>query len=520
MRKWFSLLLVILLCVTLVACNKKADTDTPPAAEPAELPIPADYEKPITDDIADYFRPKTSSYDAQAEARRQEILNTSDTGLVPQSGANTYYISFRGDDANDGLSPQTPWKTAANLNKGASAEAGSVILFERGGVYRQVSLKLNLGVSVGAYGSGPKPQLLGGEKNFADEALWKNEGNNIWSTDVSTTVSLCPGDTLMPKDIGNIIFDNGKKLAGEFKQHAMKRLDSDYDFFFNKADNRLYLYLSAGNPASVHQSIEMAPNHETIIMRTDNHVIENLCIRYCNSGIGSAGSDNLTVRGCEIGYIGGGMLGNGRAGNGLTFFNTSDNCVAENNWIYQCYDAGYSHQSSLGAQTNITVKGNLIEYCLYNMELWTPGDKADQPMKDCIIENNIMRFAGFGFGTINRMGSSSTYCAHITFNSNESICDNVVIKNNVFDTSYRYLTNILHVNDATQPYSVTLTDNVWIQQPYTRERNPQEDSQGTTASVGRFKEPNRILGCATQAEMEASVKALDPNPKSISLETN
>ncbi len=514
MRKALSLILTILLLATLVACGNGGTT----SSSGGDLPIPTDYEKPYTEDAADFFRPKSSSYDAQAEARRQEIINTADSELKPADGANTYYISFKGDDANDGLSKTTPWKTAKNLNKGALAESGSVILFERGGVYRSVSLRLNPGVSVGAYGEGPKPQLLGGDKDFADEALWKDEGGNIWSADVSETVALCPDTTLSPKDVGNIIFDHGKKLSGEYKQHTKNRLDSDYDFFYSKSDERVYLYLSTGNPASVHESIEMSPNHEAIIMRTDNHTVENLCIRYCTSGVGSAGADNLTVRNCEIGYIGGGMLSNGRAGNGITFFNTSANCVAQNNWIYQCYDAGYSHQSTQGAQTNITVTGNLIEYCLYNMELWTPADKADQPMKDCLIENNIMRFAGFGFGTINRMGSSSTWASHITFNSNKSVCDNVVIKNNVFDTSYRHLTYIYYPNTPSQPCNVTLTDNIWIQQPYTRERDANVDPMGTTAVVGPLGAANNILGCNTQAEMEQNVKKLDANPKSIALE--
>ncbi len=307
--------------------TKKTTTTTKKTTTTTVKPQTPNTEKPVTVDTADYYNPKSSVSDAQAETMRQTVLNTKDSGLKPTGLGETYYISPNGNDNADGLTKATAWQTVKNLENGYTATNGSVILFERGGVYRNVALNLMAGVSVGAYGSGPKPQLLGGDKNYADETLWVDAGNNIWYADVTEAVKDCPGDTLMPEDIGNIIFDYGKKVASEYKQRAMKKLDSDYDFFYEKSTKRVYLYLSKGNPGKVHNSIEMAPNTEVIKIRSHNHTIENLCIRYAASGIGTAGANNITVRGCEIGYIGGGMQGNGRAGNAITFFNTTDNCL-------------------------------------------------------------------------------------------------------------------------------------------------------------------------------------------------
>ncbi len=522
MRKLLAILLVVLMLASLVACDKKTD-DTEPTIDAnqavIELPIPADWEKPMTENTAgsrENSQAPTSSYDAQAESHRLEIMNAPDSGLTPTDGGKTYYISYRGDDANDGLSAQTPWKTIKNLNNGAAAENGSVILFERNGVYRNVSLRLNKGVSVGAYGEGPKPQLLGSDKNYADESLWTQTSTpNVWQVTISNYKCLF-NESSGRSDIGNVIFDYGKVTTCEGKKLAIKDLTKDYQFYFDANTGILYLYLAGKNPAAGRESIEIAPNKHIIALRTPDHVIENVTMKYTGAhGISAAGISNVTVRGCEIGWIGGAILSGvfERYGNGIEFFNTTSDCLVENNWIYQCFDAGYTNQSRSGMQKNITVKNNLIEYCIYNIELWCPKT-PDQAMKDCTYENNILRYAGYGFGTFNRPGGGSQYVAHITFNINTTYCDNVVIKGNVLDTSYRYLVNITKPNGPNEPI---IEGNTWIQSNFSYAGSKDTDPAGTTAVVGRL-ESGDILGCGTQATMEASVKKFDKAPVTITLD--
>ena len=50
--------------------------------------------------------------------RKQEILNSEDNLKVT---GNVYYVSTSGDDANDGKSPETPWKTLAKVNEGVES---------------------------------------------------------------------------------------------------------------------------------------------------------------------------------------------------------------------------------------------------------------------------------------------------------------------------------------------------------------------------------------------------------------
>ncbi len=481
-------------------------------------------ELPITVNTAGYFWEKHSCYDNQAEQKRQDILATADSGLTPTGNGQYYYISYRGNDAADGHTAATAWATANNLKNADIVEEGSVILFERGGVYHGVSLNLPQGVSVGAYGEGVKPCLYAGDKNYADPALWSaTEKKNVWSVDVSG--ALC-NSRYLPTDLGNIIFDHGVAVTSPGRRHSLAELRKNYDYYFDLETKTAYVFVNLGNPGEVFSSIEMAPNEHTIMIRTDNHIVENLCIKYSGGhGVSTGGSNNIVVRNCEIGWIGGCICGKVcRYGNGIELYNTTADCVVENNWIYQCFDAGYTHQSGEGLQENIVIKGNLIEYCLYNIEMWSDTGETPEPMRNILIEDNILRFAGFGFGTFNRLPfyTSSVWTSHISMNYNNSDCENTVVKNNVFDTSYRYEVCIYHPNDP-NGHGPVITDNTWIQQSFAFPSSD-ADEIGAAASVGRGEGGTHarknipIFGCATQEEMEASVRHFDLHPAAIILD--
>jgi hypothetical protein len=114
-------------------------------------------------------------------------------------GQATYYVdATMGNDANDGLTPQTAWKTIAYLNTFAF-QPGDSILFKRTETWRDQLLPKsgdNMAVIYyGAFGIGAKPKLLGSHnKNALSD--WINVSGNIWKC-----------TTTYPIDIGNIIFD-------------------------------------------------------------------------------------------------------------------------------------------------------------------------------------------------------------------------------------------------------------------------------------------------------------------------
>ncbi len=491
--------------------TKKPTTTT---TQTPTLPTSGNWEKPVTVNTAILYNQKSSSFDATAEARRQSILNAPDT-LKASAGGKTYYISYRGDDGNNGLTKNTPWLSTKTLQVNYdSFKSGDVILFERGGVYRDASIVLPDGVSIGAYGSGPKPQLLGSERNYADAGLWKQSSTeNVWYVEVpgfnAPVRARCSVE-----DRGNIIFDNGEKVASSRKKYKLSDVKRDFDFYYDAESNYVYLYYSQGNPGSSFNSIDICPNEHILrIISNGNHVVENLCLKYTSAhGVSAPNSYNVTIRGCEIGYIGGGLLRYDdservRFGNGIEFYGSATDHLVENNWIYQCYDAGYTNQGD-GWHQNLTVKGNLIEYCPYNIEVWTVKTVGAGGMVNCTFEDNYLRFAGFGFSSyIGRLGSNTSVYGNISFYTYVVPCENTVIKNNVLDSSYRYLLSIVYPNDA-QKRGPTITGNTWIFQPFS--------NSNSTASVGHTKLDQYTIHTATSQEtLETSVKVFDLNPKRV-----
>jgi hypothetical protein len=542
MRKWLVVLLSVLLLCSLVACGgDEGDVSTPVASEnggessattsdespdlttttvsgastttasrsrttttttekKGSVAVLKD-DKPFTGNAAVLYNKQTSSYDADAEKLRQGILNTKDT-VKPSTTGKTYYISPKGDDKNAGTSKDKAWKTTANLLQKSMFKAGDVVLFERGGVYRG-AFKMVSGVTYAAYGSGYKPTIYSGERDYADASLWKETSKNIWKL-----------DTGIQPDIGNIIFNHGEACALKMLNN---KLSINYQFYHDANKNCLYLYFDKGNPGKVWDAIELATQVTMIHGAAGTHdvTIENLCIKY--SGLHGIqvgdGSYNITLRGCEIGYIGGSMSDWGRLGNGFELIHGGHDILVEDCWVYQCYDAGLTHQANAPyaiVQEDIIFRNNLVEYCTYNIEFFN-SYKNGHITRDILYEGNALRFAGYGWGIINRIHSSDVASANFNGWNHIEACDNYIIKNNVFDTAYRYLINSGYVDGKNGP---TFIGNTYIQHNDTKSAviKTQDTEKNQT-------EAETTLWATDQASMEAAVKTFDSNPASVRFET-
>ncbi len=338
----------------------------------------------------------------------------------------TYYVSNNGNDANDGKSPEKAWKTIAKVEvEQRSMVAGDAILFERGGVWRERMTKARLGIIYSAYGEGEKPKLYGSPENGADASKWTLlEGTtNIW---VYATELL---------DVGGIICDEGKVVglkeipdlvngtyfvrgSGRTKEFDIKtELNENYEFIswipsttLATAKGKLYFRCDEGNPGELFNQIEFNINGH-IIKNDDakNVVYDNLCFMYTGShGISSGSTSNVTVTNCEFGWIGGTIQGYNadgtalRFGNGVEIYGSVDGFLVDNCYVYQCYDAGVTHQHSTGGTNNIsmyniTYSNNIIEDCVYNIEYFN-GDGANSDVirdgKNFYITGNILRRSG------------------------------------------------------------------------------------------------------------------------------
>lgn len=463
------------------------------------------------------WNPQTGGADAEAEALRQEILNTKDNLVIT---GTTYYISPNGDDANDGTSPKTAWKTvdAVKVHDGL-IKAGDGVLFERGGVYRtQAALSLAIdptvpypprvpttpvivaksGVSYGAYGEGPKPAIYGSFKNYAWEECWEpTEWEHIWRVETPHS------------DAGLIVFNHGEE-AGVKKFIGIEELKQNFDFFHDVPAGLLYLYLDTGCPHMLYEDIEIGTREDFMFVppESENIVVDNLAIKY----FGHYGvtikrrSKNISFTNCEIGWIGGCIwvwaknpCAGARLGNGIEFWESAENALMENNWVYQVYDAGLSPQGidGPGCYRNMVMRKNLIEYCSYNIEWF---DRNPESLWDgYYIEDNILRFAGYGWGRQRKDGYATSNICAWTFVYDHPL--RVYIRNNIFDCS-DWNTVYWHWEDA-RPYpDLEVSGNTFY------------DKESSTGKAIHFA-GNVPMMATNQAELETAIKTFDRAPKKI-----
>lgn len=404
--------------------------------------------------------------DANEKAQKLKNYILCATDALSFSGT-AYYLSENGNDDNDGLSPETAWKTLDRL-KNFEFNENDAILMERGSLFRGgIDLNKN-GMILSAYGEGEKPKVYGSSRNYNNVTDW-----------IETEVAdvYCCSD-IFDVDIGNIVFNDGeayafKQLIGNFGFCGqLKELDADLKMYYCEHQKKLYICSKGGNPAERFNSIEICPYKPRIYVLADNITIDNICIKYFGAhAVCGIDRKNITVQNCEIGWVGGSTQHFEkernmfiRYGNAVEIYSNVENFTVCYNYIYQVYDAGISHQYFQDAKSrrmmiNCNYHHNLIEYCTYSIEyaLQKQTTEDDYIMKDINISDNIMRFAGYGFGD---QRPDRTTPAHIKSWEVENRAENLVIKNNIMDRS-RFM--IVHIAAAKKEYLPECESNVYIQ---------------------------------------------------------
>ncbi|MBQ8509524.1 MAG: hypothetical protein IJ493_06405 [Clostridia bacterium] len=421
--------------------------------------------------------------DTAAEARKAAIRAAASS--YPTDGT-VYYVAETGSDEADGKSPETAIRSLDAVNALELTE-GDTVLFKRGDTFRG-KLSAKGGVTYSAWGEGAKPILSGSPENCAKPECWtKLEGSeNVW---VYRTPLL---------DVGGIVFDNGKTAGfkiipiwagGHYRSRGDEsvfdeRRDLKHNLgFFSRINaapmdsipdlwhttGYLYLRCDEGNPGEVFQSIELFTRGNNIAVAGDNVTIDNLCIMHCGChGIGTGNRNRLTVRNCELGWIGGCLQGYAnndgrkpfRYGNGIEIYVSCKDFTVENCYIYQVYDAGVTHQfkGNAGERTvsmeNVLYKDNLIENCIYSIEYFLEQDNNDEQfMKNILMTGNICRFCGYGWG------SFYSRAAHIKGWDHRNIAENFVIENNIFDRSRSML---IHCGVQEEKHLPVMRGNTYI----------------------------------------------------------
>jgi hypothetical protein len=200
------------------------------------------------------------------------------------AGATTYYVDPSGSNANDGLSPQTPWRTL--LKVGISTfQPGDVILFKRDGVWNEWLTPPSSGapgnlIKFDAYGNGHPPEFTG---NYATSASqWTNANGNVWQMTLAAT-----------QPIPQLKFVQFGTIWGN-AQLSQNALAHDRDWYYDSTAQNLYVWSNSGNPVTHYGSVTpILLSGESLINLNNVSYIE---VRWSDSGWGPYNDRNLVAR--------------------------------------------------------------------------------------------------------------------------------------------------------------------------------------------------------------------------------
>lgn len=270
-----------------------------------------------------------------------------------------------------------------------------------------------------------------------------------------------PGAGLM-SDVGNIIF-NDEALCG-VKVWNREDLADQGQFWYDEKQRTVTIY-SAKNPALYYTDIECALR-EHIINQTNAAYItyENLALRYGGAhGFGGGTTHHITIRDCDLSYIGGGDQRGGdhtvRFGNGIEFWGAAHDHLVERCRLWEIYDAALTNQSSGPStpQYNITYRHNVIWNSEYSFEYWNRPEESTT--HNIFFENNTCVNAGHGWGHTQRADPSGR---HLCFYNSPATLNTFYVRNNIF---YEAKKNAFYAPAWTpdQLHALTLDHNLWYQ---------------------------------------------------------
>lgn len=398
------------------------------------------------------------------------LFLVANTTINKKTSTTNFYISKRGDDSANGLTPNTPWLTIEKINN-SKFSPGDSILFNRGDAWREGQAlygssngTVGKPIVFGAYGKGEKPLILA-SKDISSSVFWTNSSENIWMTTSKINITTRDGREQITPDVANLIFNNEESIG--FKKRFLKSLRTQGDFCLNLVDTILYMY-SVTNPSKYYKRIEATGirNCENNIEVINGHYLSltNLDIRYSkNNGLFLQNCSNIEISNCDFSWIGGcyypiqtfwlDSKDHARMGNGVQLWQGNSNVVVRNCKINQVYDAGISPQGEGKSYSirNLRFHHNLINNCYYSFEFW--GRPSTSTADSIFFENNTCLNAGCGWSTLQRPDKNSS--AHIKLFGSNMVFSNVFIRNNIFKESANLCMYSEH------EYSDSNKENMW-----------------------------------------------------------
>ena len=292
--------------------------------------------------------------------------------------ATDYYVKNSGNDAADGTSDATAWKTIAKVNA-SIFKPGDNIYFKRGDMWRE---QLNVSssgaegkpITFSAYGTGEKPIFNGA--NLV--AGWKEKSNNIWY------VKAPYGSNEYGLGHGYVTINNDS-LCTEYSSVAA--LINPYSVCYSRSSSHdsgyVYIY-SITDPNS--NAMQISARNFGIYLDSKSYInIDNLETIYTgHTGIYlyGSGTTNSIVSSCNA-------IKNRLSGIQM-FEEASDNIIEYDTCEYNgngFYSASYA---ASGSNNNIFRNCYSAHNIRYASDIFSDGHGFGIYNSDgCVIENNI-----------------------------------------------------------------------------------------------------------------------------------
>ena len=343
----------------------------------------------------------------------------------------TYYISTSGCDKNDGLTPDTAWKTISKAN--STVKCGDNVYLKRGDVFfgqirAPKGSDVNTTTVYSTYGEGTKPTVS--QYKTARNDAWELFCDGIWRIDLTDVTKFDGNVTELDTNVGFMKVDGAIKPRKYFE---LEKLEEQWDFYNDKQ----YVYVkSQENPATLAKDIKFACN--IICMPfADNILVENIIFIGSGSHGISGTVKGATVRNCEFHELGGSELTTHfrpgvRYGNGLECWTDSSDVLVENCRFSNTFDVAITMQGNNVKRgwVNMMFRNNVIWNCQQAFEIWSSGGLENTGFQNCVFENNVCIATGYSWGYEVR---GNKHCsAHLLIYQIECpLCD-VVVRNNTF----------------------------------------------------------------------------------------
>lgn len=336
-----------------------------------------------------------------------------ETTMAADAAADVRYLANDGNDAADGKTPATAWRTVEKLN--AALPPGATALLKSGDVFYG-SFSVTGGVDaehptvIAAYGDGPKPVVSATKNLRCDPGIWEPVSrlsltDFIWRTHLLTP-SNYTGIVSDDANPGFLLVDGEVKPWRRYCHHDVNR-----DWDFAGEDGWLYVYCTS-NPARVAKEIRVAVNVH-VMWLASNTSVRGLSVKATGAHGIVAGwgtpAEHIRIADCDFENIGGSELPNfsattrARYGNGVEFGSNCRDALIERCTFRGVYDVAFTMQGyPKTSWSDIHMRDCVVRDSTQAFEVWCRGAPEGVGFERCSFTGNHTCNVGGGWGALTR----------------------------------------------------------------------------------------------------------------------